>query len=108
MSHVPSEYQHADIMTKVLVFGVSAIHRRFLMNLSVWRVCFDFAVDRRCDVCMLIYVYFCARVNASVMTQLGRYSKSPRISRIRGATYYVPIRSLVRWANCCLLTIRLE
>ena len=107
MSHVPSEYQHADIMTKVLAFGVFAIYRRFLTNLSVWRVCFDFGVDRRCDVCMLISVYFCARVDASVMTQLGSYSKSRRISRIRGTTY-VPIRSLVRWANCCLLTIRLD
>ena len=34
-SHVPSEYQHADILTKALAFDVFAIHRRFLMNLSV-------------------------------------------------------------------------
>ena len=33
-NHVPSEYQHADILTKVLAFDVFAIHRRFLMNLS--------------------------------------------------------------------------
>ena len=30
-------------------------------------------------MCMLISVYFCARVNTSVMTQLGDYSKSRRI-----------------------------
>ena len=35
MSHVPSEYQHAGILTKALAFDVFAIHRRFLMNLSV-------------------------------------------------------------------------
>ena len=33
--HVPSEYQHADILTKALSFDVFAIHRRFLMNMSV-------------------------------------------------------------------------
>ena len=38
-SHVPSEYQRADILTKALAFDVFAIHRRFLMNLSVSRVC---------------------------------------------------------------------
>ena len=27
--HVPSEYQHADILTKVLVFGLIVIHWRF-------------------------------------------------------------------------------
>ncbi|CAN0471437.1 unnamed protein product, partial [Ascophyllum nodosum] len=32
--HVPSEYQHADILTKVLAFDLFAIHRRFLTNLS--------------------------------------------------------------------------
>ena len=35
VSHVPSEYQHADILTKALAFDVFAIHRRFLMSLSV-------------------------------------------------------------------------
>ena len=35
VSHVPSEDQHADILTKALAFDVFAIHRRFLMNLSV-------------------------------------------------------------------------
>ena len=34
VSHVPSEYQHADILAKVLAFDLSTIHRRFLMNLS--------------------------------------------------------------------------
>ena len=34
VSHVPSEYQHGDILTKALAFDVFAIHRRFLMNLS--------------------------------------------------------------------------
>ena len=29
-SHVPSEYQHTDILTKALAFDVLAIHRRFL------------------------------------------------------------------------------
>ena len=32
--HVPSKYQHADILTKALAFDVFAIHRRFLMSLS--------------------------------------------------------------------------
>ena len=35
VSHVPSEYQHADILTKALAFDVFVIHRRFLMYLSV-------------------------------------------------------------------------
>ena len=35
VSHVPFEYQHADILTKALAFDVFAIRRRFLMNLSV-------------------------------------------------------------------------
>ena len=34
VNHVPSKYQHADILTKVLAFALFAIHRRFLMNLS--------------------------------------------------------------------------
>ena len=34
VSHVPFEYQHADILTKVLAFDLFAIHRRFLVNLS--------------------------------------------------------------------------
>ena len=34
VNHVPYEYQHADILTKVLAFDLFAIHRRFLMNLS--------------------------------------------------------------------------
>ena len=34
VDHVPSEYQHADILTKVLAFDLFAIHRRFLMNLG--------------------------------------------------------------------------
>ena len=32
--HVPSEYQHADMLTKALTFDLFAIHRSFLMNLS--------------------------------------------------------------------------
>ena len=35
VSHVPSEYQDADILTKALAFDAFAIHRRFLMYLSV-------------------------------------------------------------------------
>ena len=35
VSRVPSECQPADILTKALAFDVFAIHRRFLMNLSV-------------------------------------------------------------------------
>ena len=35
VNHVPSEYQHADILTKALAFDVFVIHRRFIMNLSV-------------------------------------------------------------------------
>ena len=34
LKHVPSEYQHADILTKVLAFDLFAIHRCFLMNLN--------------------------------------------------------------------------
>ena len=34
VNHVRSEYQHADILTKVLAFDLFATHRRFLMNLS--------------------------------------------------------------------------
>ena len=34
VNRVPSEYQHADILTKVLAFDLFEIHRRFLMNLS--------------------------------------------------------------------------
>ena len=34
-SHVPSEYQHADILTKALASDLFVAHRRFLMNLSV-------------------------------------------------------------------------
>ena len=34
VNDVPSEYQHADILTKVLALDLFAIHRRFLMNLS--------------------------------------------------------------------------
>ena len=59
VSRVPSEYQHADILTKALAFDVFAIHRRL--------VCFAFfAVDRRIDVCILIYVYVFVRVRLLV------------------------------------------
>ena len=34
VNHVLSEYQHADVLTKVLAFDLFAIHRRFLTNLS--------------------------------------------------------------------------
>ena len=34
VNRVPSEYQHADILTKLLAFDLFAIYRRFLMNLS--------------------------------------------------------------------------
>ena len=34
VNHVPSEYQHADILTKVLAFDLFTIHRRLFMNLS--------------------------------------------------------------------------
>ena len=33
VNHVPSEYQHADILRKVLVFDFFAIHHRFFINL---------------------------------------------------------------------------
>ena len=32
VNHVPSEYQHADILTNVLAFDLFAVHRRFLVN----------------------------------------------------------------------------
>ena len=31
---VPSEFQHADILTKALAFNLFAIHQKFLMNLK--------------------------------------------------------------------------
>ena len=31
---VPSEFQHADILTKALAFDLFAFHRKFLMNLK--------------------------------------------------------------------------
>ena len=31
---VPSEFQHADILTKALAFDLFAFHRKFLMNLN--------------------------------------------------------------------------
>ena len=34
VNNVPTECQHADMLTKVLAFDLFAIHRRFLMNLS--------------------------------------------------------------------------
>ena len=34
VNQVPSEYQHADILTTVLALDLFAIHRRVLMNLS--------------------------------------------------------------------------
>ena len=33
VNHVPSEYQHPDILRKVLAFDFFAIHRRFFINL---------------------------------------------------------------------------
>ena len=32
--HVPSEFQHADILTKALAFDLFAFHRKFVMNLK--------------------------------------------------------------------------
>ena len=34
VNQVPSEYKHADVLTKVLAFDLFPIHRRSLMNLS--------------------------------------------------------------------------
>ena len=34
VNYVPSEYQHADVLTEVFAFDLFAIHRRFLTNLS--------------------------------------------------------------------------
>ena len=31
---VPSEFQHADILTKALAFDLFALHRKFIMNLE--------------------------------------------------------------------------
>ena len=31
---VPSEFQHADILTEALAFDLFALHRKFLMNLK--------------------------------------------------------------------------
>ena len=35
VSHIPSEYQHTDILREALAFYVFPIHRHFLMDLSV-------------------------------------------------------------------------
>ena len=59
MSTLSSEYQHADIVAK-------------------------HSMCSRFDVCMLISAWFCALVNACVMTQLGGCFKSRRISSIGG------------------------
>ena len=32
--HVPSEFQHADILTKAFAYYLLAFHRKFLMNLK--------------------------------------------------------------------------
>ena len=34
VNNVPSKYQRADTLTKILAFGLLAIHRRVLTNLS--------------------------------------------------------------------------
>ena len=34
VNHVPSEYQHTDMLTKFLAFDLFAIHRRFLVIVS--------------------------------------------------------------------------
>ena len=34
IAQVPSEFQHADILTKALAFDLFAFHRKFLMNLN--------------------------------------------------------------------------
>ena len=52
VNHVPSEYQHADILTKVLAFDLFAVHRRFLMNLSDEWSC-DL-VDQQVNVCLFV------------------------------------------------------
>ena len=57
VNRVRSEYQHADILTNVLAFDWLAIHRRFLMNLSVeWRCSM---VDPQVNVCLYICVFKC-------------------------------------------------
>ena len=48
--HVPSEYQHADVLTKVLAFDLFAIYHRFLVNLS--DSCSCDLVDIIVDVCL--------------------------------------------------------
>ena len=35
VNHVPSECQHADVLSKALAFDLFEIHRRFLTNLLV-------------------------------------------------------------------------
>ena len=51
VNHVHSEYQYADILTKVIAFDFFAIHRRLLMNLSNKWSC-DL-VDQQVNVCLL-------------------------------------------------------
>ena len=52
VNHVPSEYQHADILTKVLAFDLFAIHRRFLTNISDEWSC-DL-VNQQVNVCLFV------------------------------------------------------
>ena len=35
VNHVPSKYQHADILTNLLAFDLFAIHQRWFRNISV-------------------------------------------------------------------------
>ena len=78
VNHVSSEYQHADILTKVLAFDLFAIHRRFLMNLRV---------DQQVNACMSICMSF------QVLSQLGAVPiLVERKEKDQGGSYEVSIR----------------
>ena len=67
VNHVSSEYQHTDLLIKVLAFDFFAIHRRF----SMWDL-----VDQQVNVvCMSVCVSF------QVLTQLGGCTNPSRKER---------------------------
>ena len=80
VSHVPSEYQCADILTKILAFDLFAIHRRFLMNLGD-----DYGVVVIWWISKLTYV--CLHEFSNVGTAGGCTNSSTKKGkkRIRGA-----------------------
>ena len=77
--HVPSEYQHADILTKALAFDLFAIHRRFLMNLN--DRCVPDWVDQEV---IYVCVYECVCFKMLTQTAGGLYQIETSESKDKG------------------------